>query len=124
MFNLGSVGVPTSSRRKLPSAVRRLIQDAKRTHGERRLRRRYPYFSPVHVRLCEQGEQSFSAFSIDIARDGVGLLHSFPVSPGPAIVTMRPRARDAIRIRVEIIWCNNCGEGWYTSGAEFVELVD
>ena len=81
------------SRGRLPSAIRSLIHEAKRAHGERRRRRRYPYFSPVHVRMCDGEERSFSAFSIDVSRDGIGLLHSFPIAPGPAIVTFRPLAR-------------------------------
>ena len=43
---------------------------------------------------------------------------------GEAIVTIRPRAQDAIRMRVQIMWCNSCGDGWYTSGAEFLEVVE
>ena len=110
--------------RQLRDVVGRLIKHGKAANGERRSERRQPLFAPIHVRMTEGNEHWFSAFSTDVSRIGIGMLHAFPVAPGPAIVTMRLQPAEAVRVRVNIIWCRACGESWYISGAKFVDVAD
>lgn len=112
------------NKRQLQDAIERLIRHGKEANGERRSERRYPVFAPIHVRMTAGDEQGFAAFSTDVSKVGIGMLHAFPVEPGPAVVTLRLHPAEVVRLRVDIIWCRACGESWHISGTKFVDVAD
>ena len=55
---------------------------------------------------------------------GIGLLHCIAVEPGEVVLKIPSKTCGDVRIRGEIVWCRPCGEGWYLSGARFVEVME
>jgi hypothetical protein len=104
------------------SLVDGLLTEAKVTeHVERREETRHPFFRPVTIALDAGRGLKLSAFSREISASGIGLLHNMPLPAGEVQVTIERCAGGTATIRAEIIWCQPCGEGWYLSGARFLE---
>jgi len=106
---------------QLQLTIGRLLDEAKDAAGERRAESREPFFSPVTVTL--EGQQQFSCFSRDISPSGIGLLHYMAVEPGEVVLTIPSKSCRHVRIRAKIVWCRPCGEGWYLSGARFLDVI-
>ncbi len=103
--------------------VRLLLDDAREGADERRVERREPFFQPVALVAGEDQRRQFSVFSRDISATGIGLLHCMAVEPGEVLLTIPCKSCGKVRIRSRIVWCRPCGEGWYMSGARFLEPV-
>ena len=107
----------------LKKTVHHLLNEAREGVNERRVQEREPFFAPVRVSLAQGTRREFTCFSRDISSAGVGLLHFMEVEPGEIVLTIPSESCGDIRIRCEIVWCRPCGDGWYTSGARFVEVL-
>jgi hypothetical protein len=83
----------------------------------RRLFRRYPFVRQVEL-APEDGEAQ-SAFSRDISRGGIGLIHRQPLPPGPVAVTIPSKAHGELVGTADIQRCRSIGEGWFASGGPF-----
>ena len=82
---------------------------------ERRRFKRHPLFQPITV---QSAETTLSAFTRDISRSAIGLVHETPLATGTATLQMsRPR----IEITVNIASCR-AYHGWYISYGTFVGL--
>ena len=104
---------------QLSRTVRHLLADTRVEVCEQRAHSRQPFFGPVTIAVQENGEQrSYSCFSRDISPAGIGLLHNMPLECGEVTVTV-VRDSGEVRFRGEVVWCNACGEGWYSSGVRF-----
>lgn len=123
---------PTVSVEECPirDAIKWLLERAKAEaragERERRATQREPFFAPVTVVVEENGAQrNFFCFSREISPGGIGLLHDMALEPGKKVVVTIPRksAGDIIRLQSEIVWCKSCGEGWYSSGALFLDVL-
>jgi hypothetical protein len=99
-----------------------LFRDARdKYETDTRLEMRYAFLRSVTLRV---GDQVRSAFSREISRTGVGLLHNFE-APLDQIEVAIPTEHGAdARIHVNIRWQQPVGQGWYISGGEFVEIPD
>ena len=106
---------------QLRATVRCLLDEANDAVDERRGERRESFFSPVSITL--EGQRQVSCFSRDISRRGIGLLHYMAVELGEVVLTIPSKSWGPIRIRAQIRWCRPCGEGWYLSGARFLEVL-
>ncbi len=60
-----------------------------------------------------------SAMTREISRDGIGLLHRGPVTPGLVTVKMASETRD-FTYQVNIEWCQPCDNGMFMSGGNFL----
>jgi hypothetical protein len=104
-------------------AVYTLLHEAREGNSERRAEKREPFFMPVRLSFPGDERRQFSCFSKDISPTGIGLLHCMEIQPGEVLLTIPGKSAAHTRIRCEIIWCQSCGEGWFLSGARFVELM-
>lgn len=93
-------------------------------HAEPRAATRSPFFGPVTIGLNGAEFPQFSAFARDISHLGVGLLHIMPLECGEVLVTIRREGEAPLALRTQIIWCEDCGEGWYISGGRFIDVAD
>jgi hypothetical protein len=87
---------------------------------DRRAEIRYPFFRAVGLQV---DGQRVSAFSREISPSGIGLLHNMELPPTEVEVTVPSRRGHSVRMRVRIVWCRPCGEGWYISGGRLVDVV-
>ena len=108
---------------RLRDTVELLLEDARKASRRQREKLREPFFSPVRLCFDDYEEQTFTAFTRDISSKGIGLLHCMKIMPGELTVIARMRDGHEIRLRTDIAWCLNCGEGWYISGGEFVGVA-
>lgn len=108
----------------VPATVVELLEKTQAEADDRRSVPREPFFRPVTVALIAGGEsQQFSCFSRDISPRGIGLLHDRPLQNGIEVVlTIQSENLGSIRVRSQIMWCAPCGEGWYLSGARFLDV--
>lgn len=102
--------------------VHRLLGEAKEKNTERRAEKRDPFFKAIRLSFVGENRQ-FTCFSRDISPSGIGLLHYLTVEPGRVVLTVPSDACGDIRILAEIVWCRPCGEGWYVSGARFLQIL-
>jgi len=112
---------------QLGHAVHRLLTEAReldyQEQAERRCKVRYPFFRAVTF-VADADGRNYSAFTRDISRSGIGLLHNMRLHMGAATLTIPSEQSGPTRARIDIVWCRPCGEGWYVSGAEFIGLAD
>jgi hypothetical protein len=102
-------------------AIHELVVEAYEDRNrDRRSASRYPFFRAVGLEI--DGRRR-TAFSREISADGMGLLHDAALQPGEVEVSIPSRRGHSIRMRVRILWCRPCGEGWYISGSRFVDVV-
>ena len=100
-------------------AIYQLVLEArKRARRDCRADVRFPFFQPVSIHI--DGRQ-YSAFSRDLAKNGIGLVHSFDLPCNEVVISIR-EGEYAVNVRTKIVCCQPCGEGWYLSGGEFVGL--
>ena len=106
----------------LQEIVRVLLNEAREGANENRAKKREPFFHPITLVMGEDDRHGH-CFSRDISATGIGLLHYMAIEPGEVVLTIPSNSLGNARIRSEIVWCRPCGEGWYLSGARFVEVT-
>lgn len=89
-------------------------------HADRRVDPRHAFFTTVTLRSDSNPSVVVSAFSREISRSGIGLLHAAPVF-AKELYEVDIRIVD-VRVvrRAQVIWCRAVGDGWYLSGIRFV----
>lgn len=88
---------------------------------ERRATPRHPCFAPVSLTPSGDPRQRLSAFSRDVSRDGLGLLHGMPLPRGAIYSVVLQHPAGELRQLAQVMWCKPTGEGWYLSGLRFVK---
>jgi hypothetical protein len=109
--------------RSFEKTVCQLLLQARKGAAERRAQKRASFFSPVRFSQAQDPSRQFTCFSRDISATGIGLLHYMAIEPGEVVLTIPSVLSGDVRIRSEIVWCRPCGDGWYMSGARFVEVL-
>lgn len=104
----------------LPSKViAELVTEAREADAaDRRQVVRYPLFRPATIRT--DLFRKHAAFTREISSDGIGLLHQVQLRPSKVDVYVATNSGASARLRVHILWCRPCGQGWYLSGGRFV----
>lgn len=116
-------GVEQGSR--IGEAVQRLLRSARLpATDERRGSDRSPFFGPVTISLVADECPKFSAFARDISPVGIGLLHIMPLEESEVVVNVPVGTRGWVTFRTQIVWCKPCGDGWYSSGGRFLDVVE
>ena len=115
--------LPPAKLGQIGEIVHRLLDEAKEKGAERRAEKREPFFQVMRLSFAGEEDRQFTCFSRDISPSGIGLLHYLTVEPGRVLLTIPSRSCGDVRIRAEIVWCQPCGEGWYVSGARFIEVM-
>lgn len=96
-----------------------LIHEAREAdQAERRQSVRYPFFRPVTIRT--DLFRKHAAFTREISADGIGLLHRVEFRPGKVDALISTAGGDTARLRIHLLWCRPCGEGWFLSGGRFI----
>ncbi len=99
--------------------VAELVLEAREAdQAERRQSVRYPFFRPVTVRT--DMFRKHAAFTREISADGIGMLHRVEFRLGKVDVLISTGSGASARLRVHILWCRPCGEGWFISGGRFI----
>lgn len=113
----------TTNTQSPASIVERLVNEAKSAEQtDRRKQERHPFFQPVTLVAENNPRCCLTAFSREISSNGIGLLHYESIEPGQYVITIQSPSGEPAQIPAEILWCQPCGEGWYLSGAKFLEL--
>ena len=113
----GAAGMQSATDEAIAECVR---EAGSATTADRRQNRRYPFFRPITITIGGAEGTKLPAFSRDISRAGIGLLHNAPLEPQHVIVTIPRTADHTLNVPMEIIRCEPCGEGWYISGGRFI----
>ncbi len=124
MSNLSTNQPGVLAQRQIEQIVLRLLNAA---HSEdlveRRGEPRSPFFRPISVRLDGAQRRQYSAFSREISKSGIGLLHNMPLDPAEVTLAILGPVGEICRFRTKIMWCRPCGEGWYLSGGRFLDVA-
>jgi len=81
---------------------------------------RLPFFHPLVVTIGDGCRQS--AFSRDLSANSIGLLHNFTLPLEEVGISIATGRGYSVKVRVRILWCRPCGEGWYVSGGTFTSI--
>lgn len=115
---------PVLAQRQIEQTVLRLLSAAREEQPlERRGEPRSPFFRPISVLLDGPQRRQYSAFSREISQSGIGLLHNMPLDASEMTLAILGPVGEVCRFRAQVVWCRPCGEGWYLSGARFLEVV-
>ncbi len=102
-------------------AIERIITEASTVkHVEQRKEERYSFSQPVTLEGENAPMRQVSAFSREVSRSGIGLLHFEQIMPGRYVATIQCPDGEPARIPTEILWCRPCGQGWFLSGGRFL----
>ena len=96
-----------------------LLSEVIREEVNRRVQQRFPYFRQVAIRCGGKAWQS--AFCRDISREGMGLVHKWPLVPGRAIVRISDEEEEH-EVSIDIRWCLPAGQGWFFSGGKYASV--
>ena len=100
--------------------VNRLVDEAKKDAQKgQKSRVGYPFFRAVSI---QTSGRSYSAFCREVSAADIGLLHNMqlPASEIEISITNPQGQSDKLRARIES--CESCGEGWYISTAQFMDV--
>src|SRR4051812_16800839 len=112
--------VPTGvARHRVVSALSEIFDE----RLDRRAAPRQSFFGPVSVSLESEPRVQLSAFARDISPLGIGLVHIMPVKEGEVVVKLQLPSGGTVKVRTEIVWCRDYGDGWYASGGRFVDVL-
>lgn len=111
--------LPPVAHERVLTAIQEILEAPQ---WDRRATRRLPYFGPVVVALPDSPSVNLSAFARDISEGGVGLVHLMPLKEGEVILTLPLPSGQNVVLRTEIVWCRDFGDGWYASGARFLDV--
>jgi hypothetical protein len=112
------------AQRQIEQTVLRLLNAARDEEQlERRGEPRYPFFRPVSLLMDGPQRRQFSAFSREISKSGIGLLHNMPLELVETTLAILGPVGEVCRFRTQIVWCRPCGEGWYLSGGRFLDII-
>ncbi|HEX3727237.1 MAG TPA: PilZ domain-containing protein [Pirellulales bacterium] len=89
--------------------------------GDRRADVRLAFFRPVTIQL-DDGER-VDAFSRELSASGIGLVHNISLPPGPLELVISAEQGYSVRVRTDILWCQECGQGWFISGGQFIGVA-
>ncbi len=103
--------------------IDRLLKERQTTAlRDRRAADRQPFVRPVMVEVPRQPSAA-PAFSRDVSQHGISLVMAAPIAPG-TIASLRIHSlfgQDA-KLKAEVRWCEEYGEGWYVSGWVFLDV--
>ena len=116
------------------AAVRRLTKDTQHREMrclERRTDTRLPFQRPVHVRTLRNEEQApdidgaeiVTAYTRDIAPNGIGLLHDQPLASGRVLLTFELLGGAPLSLVAELTWCRYIGDFWHLSGGRLIGVA-
>jgi hypothetical protein len=112
------------AQRQIEQAVLRLLSAARNAEPiERRSEPRSPFFRPISILMDGPPRRQFSAFSREISKSGIGLLHNMPLDSEEVTLAILGPVGEVCRFRTQIVWCRPCGEGWYLSGGRFIDVL-
>jgi hypothetical protein len=103
--------------------LRRVLDQVKTYHDERRSEERETFFHPVILSLDDDEQLLVPAFVRDISNSGIGLVHETPLEPGQITVNMQTTTGESVRVAVNILWCREMQKYWYISGGTFSHVV-
>ena len=83
----------------------------------RRYHKRFPFWRAVTVNDIDG--KSFAAYSRDISRAGIGLLHRDRITPSRIVLSIPASSGEQIVATADIRRCLPLGQGWYSSGGLF-----
>ncbi len=95
----------------------RLAVDA--SGKERRRFKRHAMFQPITIKDNENNGKVISAFSRDISRVGIGMVHDAPVSLAPKELQL---SSPKIELNVKVNRCRRLSARWHISYGQFVCL--
>jgi hypothetical protein len=122
--DFGSWMIVPGAAKRVREAVNRLLNSPPNSTGlNQRTTVRSPYFGPVTITLGNDSFPRFSAFARDLSPVGIGLLHIMPLERGEVVVHLSKSSEAPVAMRTQIIWCEDCGEGWFISGGRFLDLA-
>lgn len=107
----------------LDDVINVLLKDAQQDDLDGRSERRQPFFRPATVLLENDGRRLF-AFTRDLSKEGIGLLHAAEIEPTAEVTVEIARRRNkAVRLKVRIEWCCRCADDWYLSGGKILSAA-
>ena len=98
--------------------IYQLVVEAKQDATDRRGDVRFAFFRPVTIQTAQN--KQLEAFSREISESGIGLVHNFPLPLQDVELRISHEHGYTIRVRARILWCQECGQGWYITGGKFV----
>ena len=98
--------------------IYQLVVEAQQDSTDRRGDVRFAFFRPVIIETHDG--RSFGAFSREISESGIGLVHNFPLPKGNVEMRISHEDGYSIRVQTDILWCQECGQGWFITGGRFV----
>jgi len=93
---------------------------AARGSADRRVDPRHAFFTAVTLRAALDRETVISAFSREISRCGIGLLHLAPIFRDQTYELDMRILEVSVRRSLRPIWCRPIGDTWFVRGCRFV----
>jgi hypothetical protein len=95
------------------------LQEALAEETERRNTRRKPFFRRAEITLASEPTAAAAAYSRDISRQGIGLLHAVPLESGDEFTLSIPLIGRNLSLQCRTDWCEPLVDGWYCSGNDY-----
>jgi len=104
-------------------AIQRWVEEAAgaRSNSRRRFAR-LPFFHRATVTIDGLQTIEISAFTKDISRTGIGLIHDVNLDSQEVTVAIRTIGGRVVDFQAQTVWSKPIGAGWYLSGMRFVGL--
>jgi hypothetical protein len=98
--------------------IYQLVVEAQQDATDRRGDVRFAFFRPVTIYTANGSV--LAAFSREISESGIGLVHNRALPVGEVELQISHEQGYFIRVRTRILWCQECGQGWFITGGKFV----
>jgi hypothetical protein len=105
----------------LPRMIDSLFGFVEIKHIQKKLLARRSNFARPAMVLLES-EQPLFAWTRDISRNGIGLLHERELPQGKLQIKIDLGDGRCVQIRARLVWCHQTDQKSYISGAEFLTV--
>lgn len=114
------MGLFTAKRSTISEAELDALLAAAQGASDRRVDPRHAFFTTVTLRPSTLPNSVISAFSREISRSGIGLLHGAPIYSDECYEIDIRIEQVHVRRNARVVWCRKVGDAWYLSGCRFV----
>ena len=99
-------------------------EECRHNSRERRSAHREPFFRPTIITMRDDKDFVVRAFTRNISSMGVGIVSDLKFTEGRmAYLKIHSLEQKPMKFLAECRWSHNFGEGWFTSGWNFLNIV-
>ncbi|MDP6445231.1 MAG: PilZ domain-containing protein [Pirellulaceae bacterium] len=117
-------GASESNANSVYDSLEKLVREAIESQNDQRTEFRIPFVRQISLTYSNGASASRHTFTRDLTPRGIGLLHSDALVGDTVLVEVPIDNGAPLTMKGRVIWSMPLQDGWFTSGAAFIDEND